>query len=174
MSSARSAGFAVGIMVGIILVVCLFRLANKDGKTKSEYDERQKLIRGCGYKYGFFAMTVVEALMMCFSACEVKLPVTGVVLHFLGIYAGVLVQISYCVWKDAYWALNNDPKRYMVIFLLTGILNFVIPLTSGGIVAGGSLQSGFVNFLCGVLFLIVGIELLLKHLRDVKHDRDGE
>ena len=39
--NAKGIGFITGLIVGLILVVILFKYANTDKKIKTEYDERQ-------------------------------------------------------------------------------------------------------------------------------------
>ena len=51
--NGKGAGFAVGITVGVILVMVLLKMSNTDKKIKTEYDERQERIRGKAYKYAF-------------------------------------------------------------------------------------------------------------------------
>ena len=46
MNTAMAAGIPVGIAVGIILVVIILRYINRNKKITTEYDERQKQIRG--------------------------------------------------------------------------------------------------------------------------------
>ena len=40
--NAKGMGFVAGLIVGLVLVVILFRIANKDKKIKSEYDTEKK------------------------------------------------------------------------------------------------------------------------------------
>ena len=54
--NAKGMGFIAGLIVGLVLVVIIFRIANTDKKIKSEYDERQLRIRGKAYKYAFYTM----------------------------------------------------------------------------------------------------------------------
>ena len=67
MNTAMAAGIPVGIAVGIILVVIILRFINRNKKVTTEYDERQKQIRGEGYKIAFFAVLLFEAAMCAVS-----------------------------------------------------------------------------------------------------------
>ena len=64
----RMTGLAVGIVVGLILVVVIMRAVNFNHKMKTEYDEMQRSIRDRGYKYGFYTILIVEALFCVVSS----------------------------------------------------------------------------------------------------------
>ena len=164
---ARSAGFTVGLAVGIILVVLLLKFANTNHKKETEYGERQKAIRGRGYMFAFYTMMIYEAIMIFFGMSGVTLPVAPIAIHFTGIVLGGMVLASYCVWKDAYWGLNNNLKRYAVVFLATAALN-AIPLISS-VKSGGKLDlmdGPILNLICLVMLGVLGVEFLVKYLKD--------
>ena len=60
----RSAGLAIGIMVGLIIAVILLKVSNRDKKTMTEYDERQKAIRGKAYMFGFYGIAISNVIML--------------------------------------------------------------------------------------------------------------
>ncbi len=162
----KSAGFGVGIAIGIVLVVLLLKFANTNHKKETEYDERQKAIRGRGYMYGFYTMMVYEALMICIGMSGVTLPVAPIAIHFTGIVLGGMVLASYCVWKDAYWGLNNNLKRYAIVFLATAALN-AIPIIASVKSDGFNLMDGpILNLICLVMLGVLGVEFLAKYLMD--------
>ena len=78
---------------------------------------------------------------------------------------------GYCIWKDAYWGLNNNRRRYGIILIIGGLLN-VIP-----VVAELTARTGdtfpYVNLLVCIMLTVVGMELLLKHLIDRHADKEG-
>ena len=65
--NARSAGLAIGLFVGLIICVVIFKYWNKDGKIKTQYDEMQELVRGRAYKYAFWTLVAFEAIMCILS-----------------------------------------------------------------------------------------------------------
>ena len=174
MSGAESLGMVCGIIVGIILVMILLKFANRDGKMKTDYDERQSIIRGRGYQYGFFAILIYEAVMVMILTMEVKLPLTSSLIHFIAILIGVLVQAGYCIWKGAYWGLNNNVKRYGIIFVAVGLINFLAAvkcyIEDGSMLVNGKLSPYTMNFLCGVMFIVLGCEVFIKKFMDMKED----
>lgn len=165
----KSASIAIGIMVGVIVAVVLCIYANRNHRAKSEYDERQKEIRGRGYQYAFYAICIYEFIMMVLGIGDIRFPFEPYLFHFAGILIGVIVLSGYCIWHDAFWGLNNNRKRYAIIFLATGILN-AIPVI-GALTHGGLTTAPLLNLLVLVMLLILGSELLIKHLME---KRDAE
>ena len=105
--------------------------------------------------------------MIFFGMSRVTLPVAPIAIHFTGIVLGGMVLASYCVWKDAYWGLNNNLKRYAVVFLATAALN-AIPLISS-VKSGGKLDlmdGPILNLICLVMLGVLGVEFLVKYLKD--------
>ena len=116
MNIFRLAGVAAGLGTGIILCVVLFRYGNKDKKIKTSYDERQEAIRGVAFKYAFYTILVYEMILMAAGVAGITFPFPEYVVNFLGIMLGCTVLGVYCIWKDVFWGLNNNRKRYYVIY----------------------------------------------------------
>lgn len=170
-SLGRSAGMAVGIIVGIIILFFLLKFINSDKKLATRYDEKQIVERGKGYKYGFYAVLIYEALMCLID--NGALPLTGFMIHFLAIIIGALVQVSYCIWHDAYMGLNNNGRRYAAVLVVIALFNFFIgfmAIRSGEMLVNGVLQAQFANLICGVICLLIGVELFLKKTADAKEE----
>ena len=117
-------------------------------------------------------MIICEVILLILSIGEVTLPVPDYVLHFGGILIGCLVLSTYCIWKDAYWGLNNNRRRYGIILVVAGLLN-AIPLF-GALSHKSTLAFPYVNLLTCVMLLVVGAELLLKQFLDRRaENREG-
>lgn len=168
----KSAGPAVGILIGLIIAVALILIANNNRKVRSEYDERQLRVRGDAYRYAFYSVLIYEVIVFILEFGEFSLPFEGYVTHFAGIIIGVLVLSGYCIWKDAYWGLNNNRKRYGIILVIAGLLNvFPVVATLTG-KSDGSFP--YVNFLVCIMLIVTGIELLAKHLLDRRAEKAGD
>ena len=168
--NGKGIGFAAGLMVGLILVVVLFKIANTDRKIKSEYDERQQRIRGRAYKYAFYTMVIYQVLMIGMEIGGISLPIEAYVSEFFGIFLGVTVLGGYCVWHDVYWGLNNDKKRYFIIFgvcLLLNLLPVVMPVISGEFAKNGIGGAPMMNILVIIMMAILIIEMGIKHFVDM-------
>ena len=167
----KSAGITIGILIGLILAVALILIANNNRKFKTEYDERQLRVRGDAYRYAFYSVIICEVILLILAIGEFTLPIPEYVLHFGGILIGCLVLSGYCIWKDAYWGLNNNRKRYGIILVVAGLLN-ALPLYMALSTGSGS-DFPYVNMLTCIMLLVVGIELLLKHFLD-QHSENAE
>ena len=171
MNIFRSAGFAIGVVIGLVLVVILFKVANKDHKIKTEYDERQKIIRGRAYMYSFYAVLIYEAVMILFDLANASFPIEGSILHFGAILFGCMVLACYSIWTGVYWGLNNDRKKYAVIFVIVGIFNLVpvwAAYKSGELIENGRLGTPFVNLLVVIMMFILGAEMIVKLIMDAR------
>ena len=167
----KSAGVAVGIVIGLIVAIALILIANNNRKFKTEYDERQLKVRGDAYRYAFYTVMIWEVILFVLAIGEFTLPLPDYVLHFAGLMVGIMVLSGYCIWRDAYWGLNNNRKRYGIILVVAGLLN-AIPLF--GVLKNSEDEPfPYVNLLVCVMLLVVGVELLVKHLLD-KRAEDAE
>lgn len=170
MSDWKSFSLAIGIMIGVILTVMIVKAFNKDGKFTTRYDEMQQKIRGKAYQYAFWTVVIYEALMCVLTSSEtLVLPVTNFVLHFTAVIAGVLVQVTYCIWKGAYIGLNTHAGRFSIFCIVIALINLaigILAVTHGQMLVDGKLQAPFMNLLITALFIVIGIELLIKHFAD--------
>ena len=171
-SIMKSAGLTVGILIGLVLAFALILISNNNRKVRTEYDERQLRVRGDAYRYAFYSVIICEVILLILAFGEVTLPVPDYVLHFGGILIGCLVLSTYCIWKDAYWGLNNNRRRYGIILVVAGLLN-AVPLF-GALSRRSTLDFPFVNLLTCIMLLVVGVELLLKHFLDHRAESRGE
>ena len=161
-------GVLVGVLVGLLLVVVFKKAINRDGKIKTEYDERQKEARGKGYMYGFWAIIIANALLFTFSN-SFDMTVLGSTVYFIPILVGVIVQVTYCIFKDAYIGLNNNMTRFVIIMSIVTVFNLFVGVKAyldGELIKQGTVSSAFVNVLCGGIFLILTIELGIKKILD--------
>ena len=128
----------------------------------------QELIRGKAYKCAFYVTLLGISIALCAGDYIGKYVNISVVL-FVVLCAGVLMYAGYCIFHDAYFALNSRPSRYAIFSVVVAAVNLV-----GGIVAFVNsrpslteyLPSGVVNILCGVMFMILGILFLTKQGMD--------
>lgn len=168
-------GVIAGILVGIILVFIILKVTKTDGKVKCEYDERQTVARGKGYKYGFFTFLFYNAFYAVLSILMPKMPLDGGAGMLLGIVVAVAVDVSYCIWHDAYFSLNEHRGRVMVAFLVIAVFNLALGISH--IMDGSCYQDGvwnfrIINLLCGLLFIEVFAVLLLKHGKENANEEE--
>ena len=165
----KSAGIATGIAIGLIIVVVIMKFINKDGKFKTSYDERQKVIRGNAYKYGFYAMMIVLALELVIGTSITNIHNLGITEYFMPILVGAVIQVSYSIFNDGYEGLNTNMTKYVVVMVVVAGINFLggtASIMESGLFINGLLNDSFINIMCGILCLIVFVELLVKRAID--------
>ena len=174
-STASMIGLAIGITVGLIICIFVFRYMNKDKKMATKYDEMQEIVRGRAYKYSFWVLLILIAILACLEVGGIELPMEKLVLYFILIFISVLVQTGYCIWNDAYIGINTNVRRFVIVAVVISIINLFSAFAAfktGNMMVDGKLQTPFVNFLCAVLFLIIGIEVFIKYASDKRASED--
>lgn len=171
MNSGYMLGVLCGGLISIILVAVLLRLTKKDGSIKCKYDERQQAVRGRGFKYGFFTLMFYDLVYAWIDEILGRRYFENSVGMFVGIFLGVLVYVSYCIWHEGYFSLNENPKKVLIVFAVIAIMNFAVfavQLNRGNVIENGILTFRCVNLLCGIMFLIVFGVLLIKAICNKK------
>ena len=175
MNTKVSVGMAMGLMVGLVICVVLFKIANKDHKVKTQYDERQELIKGKGYTYGFYTMMFMEVVVMLLEMSGIELPIENYLVHTIAILVGALVLCAHSIWNGVYWGLNNNRKRYAIILVIAVILN-IIPVaaaTAHDSLAGHGINSiPVLNIIVLVWMAIIGVIALAKKCVDAKNTEE--
>lgn len=176
-SDAKILGILCGVIVGLIIIPFALMAINKDRKIKTEYDERQELIRGRGFKFGFFSALIYTAILLLLSIFEIKIPATQPVIYFSIIFVAIGVWVVYCSLNGAYFGLNNDERRFHIFMFFISLINFAVPvrfIIDGSFIQDGTITGSGINLMCGMLFLIVGISELVKKHIDKKEGADDE
>ncbi len=175
MALKSSVGLLFGIIVGLVIAFVLLKMANTNHRMKTEYDERQQLIRGKGYMYGFYTIMFYEVIMMVLDIAEFEFPVEHYTLHFVGVIFGCTVLCIYSLWNDVYWGLNNNKKKYSIIIVFAIILN-LLPIigqaASGTLVQDGKIGLTTLNIFVIIMMAAIGIAAVIKKL--VKRDSSEE
>lgn len=162
-----------GIMVGILLAVILIKAANRDGRFKTEYDERQEAVRGKGFKYAFYTMIALTGIQICLEVGEIELPIHRAVQAFGLMAICVIVYVTYAILNDAYFGLNNKIDRYIIIFALlavTQIVSAVAQSLSGQLIVDGVLGLGGCSLICAFLFVWIFALMIIKKATDGKEE----
>ena len=173
MNGEMKMGMAAGIMVGLLVVGILLFFKKKGGRKKCEFDERQELIRGKGFKIGFFSMVICNTIVGCYSMAVEKPMVDMFTSSVFSILIGGGVFAVYCIWKDAYFSLNENRKKMLILFAGIAICNFsvLIPEYASGdsvLMEDGVLQPGAINIMCGILYVVIFVTFLAKEIVERK------
>ena len=177
MGAKMATGVAVGLMVGLVIAFALLKAANTDHKMKTEYDERQQKIRGKSYMYGFYTILIYQVAVMFLHIAEINVPLETYALDFTGVLLGCIVLCAHSIWNGVYWGLNNDHKRYYIIFAVTIVLN-IIPIAgqaaSGTLLQDGKIGLPMLNIMVIIMMFILGIEMIIKSVIDRNKTEEDE
>ncbi|MBQ3036114.1 MAG: hypothetical protein IJD31_04200 [Lachnospiraceae bacterium] len=165
--------FVIGLAVGLLVVAICVAATKKGDDIKNQFDERQELVRGKGFKYGFFTMMISNAALLVLKILEIPLFSNMEVAMTASIVIGVSVFASYCIWNDGYFALNENRKSLLIMFGLISTLNLVIGIGNvfaGVIIENGAFTFRSTNLFCALMFIAVFIVMLAKHIKDGKEE----
>ncbi|MBR5377076.1 MAG: hypothetical protein IK139_07315 [Lachnospiraceae bacterium] len=171
----KGTGYAIGIVVGIVLTLFLIRIWNKDGKMKTRYDEMQEKTRGKAYMYGFWTIMSVEAVLVVIISSDIRMPFDQISLHIIPILIGITVQASYSIWNGAYMGMNTNIKRFAIISTAVALVNILCAagaFAGGGMMKDGVFEFPIINLFIGVMFVIIAGECLIKNSMDRKVKED--
>ena len=165
-TAGYATGAILGILIGACLIVLFLVLITKNHALESpKYDERQELERGRGFRYAFFTMLIYYCLLFIFLSAGLTLYVDFNLLFSLGLFLGTFVHVAYCIWHEAYFALNQKASTVMILFLLVGLANLLVTIThfiSGDLIQDGRFTPVILNALCALMFFSVFVIMYLK------------
>ena len=151
------------------IVVQIFKIVMfKKDKDYSGYDERQELIRGRAFRYGFLTLSFSLAAVVLWEECIGALPIEFSLLMMACLMVGCLVVILYDIWKDAYWGIRQASGSNAAIVLMVAVmvmqyLGFRAHTNAGDVIVHGVLTwDGGICLLIFVFFALIIVNLLLK------------
>lgn len=161
-------GITAGAVIGIAVVVVLLLVSKKGSSMKSQYDERQELIRGKGFKYAFFTLLVYYGVVTIINVGELPLPIMPEVLNTFGILLGILVFVCYSIWNDAYFSLNEKRGVLTGFFAIVGAVDIFMGISNikEGVIRGGKLTFDIMPLAAGIIFFILLAVIQIKSLLD--------
>lgn len=167
--TVKMKGIAVfcGLIASILFTIIFISLTRADKNVKCKYDERQELVRGKGFKYGFFSMLICNVLFTCMELAEMPLFAEFEVLILISSIMGIIVWVVYCIWNEGYFALNENKKKLMILFAVISVVNFIVSgvwIFRGMVIQNGKLTYYSTNLFCGLLFIIIYLTMLLKRI----------
>lgn len=188
-------GVIVGILFAILLIAVIGWFAKKVGgkldlsfrNNKKNFDERQQLIRGKAYKYGFFTLILFLIIKFALEKVLDTMLFSSFAGNWIGICLSIAVFAIVCVWNDAYISLNENMKGVIILFIGVALLNIgssflnlynghVSFLETMQVVKNGEIfdysviSVECVNLTCGILFLVICIAIALKSIVDRKEE----
>ncbi len=164
-SGMERIGFLAGIITGCCVAVLLFKMMKKDRSAKCKYDERQQIVRGRGFQYGFFGWMAFNGFCIVADiGLEVHFMDLSMTL-FCGMVIGTAIYVSYSVWHDGYFSLNENPKRVLSILITATALNVACAVYR---IHNGLLEHGVLTFLNGANLMIAIVMVFLLAVMFVK------
>lgn len=110
--------FLLLILLAIILAGAI---QGKRGRWKRyQYDERQEIVRGRGFQYGFAAMAAALILQAVYTDWLAQF-FSYEMLPLLCLCIGILVNTVYIILHDGYFPVNEHP---LTVFFLSGCTVF--------------------------------------------------
>ncbi len=165
MNNYKIFGVIVGFLVGVAVAILVMYKTRNNGKLKLEYDERQELIRHKGFKYGYYTLAGYLAFGVLLDIAEIELPMTNAVFMFIGIGLSLLVIAIQGIITECYFAMNENRTSVLVAFLVIGLINLAIGFSNlaiGNCFSDGKLSFGAINFICGIMILVIFIVAVIK------------
>ncbi len=165
MNGYMLAGIITGVVLGLVVAAVLMRLTKKDKKEKFTYDERQKALRGVGYKYAFFTLVIYNvAYGILDMTLAVKWAETFTAM-MIGVLLAVLVHVVYSIWHECYFSLNEEPKKVLILFGVIAVVNAIIAIMqglNGELIVNGMLSNSCANLIVAIMFGAILIVLAAK------------
>lgn len=162
-------GFLTGIIIGCCFVIWFLKVTKRDGSLKCKYDERQQMVRGRGFKYGFFGWMIFNAVCIVTDIGWEERYMDQSMTLFCGMLIGIAIYASYSIWHDGYFSLNENPKRIMAILIVVTMLNIVCAAYQ---IENGLLENGVLTLLNGCNLSVAITSLFLLIVIFVKWNSD--
>ena len=177
MSREYVMGLAFGILTALIIFLIVWKFNKK--KMKGQFDERQELVRGRGYKYACFTLlglVTLDLLIESLGAYE-TLPVTRELALFFMILVCIMVYALYCIKNDSYFGVGTDARTYRAVMWIVIVCNAVSAFSgfrSGAVVDGKLAFGPFASLLFCISFCIIMISLSIKSRRSAEEEAEDE
>ena len=174
-----STGLFAGILSALLIYLLVAQFTKKEKLNNNDFDERQELIRGKAYKYGFFTMIIMTLFVMAAIEFNISLPVTASLAMFIALLISIDVYAVYSIINDAYFGIGTNKMRYCIFFVIIIALNLVGGASNLNNLAksGEKIVLGFsdaANLCVALAFLPILVIMIVKILEEKKELNDEE
>lgn len=162
-----TAGVACGLLFGI-LAVAVICAVKKKRHTSCEFDERQQLIRGKAFTCGFTAILIyllAYGILSDISGFSFEDNLTS---NIIAVMIGLTVVVIICIWNDAYFALREKAKPFIILDILLMVTNFINAYRHLKH-PENSLDPGYQALALALVFLCILVTMGLKTIMDKRH-----
>lgn len=160
-------------IVLVVLIAIVYAVRKKTCIMRGKFDERQKVIQGTGYKYGFFAM-MISSSIYALALGWYDLPIHPTVGIMACVLIGVGVFAGYCIWKDAYFGIQGNNKRMIIVMVAVVVMNALsaaMQIKEGTIIENGVIGITALNALCAMVFFAILVVIFAKSWKVSKEDK---
>ena len=164
---------AACIVYGLLMGLLIFSMCY-NGSDRPEYDERQKLVIGNGYKWSSFTLFALLLIYSVLSFSGMADFLDPAIFCEAAVIVGTGVFAAYTLINDGYFAVNAISGRMMgifaALFLLTlvGTIRFI---TTGMFFKDGRLGTGFILLLITLMTgTIITIWFVKRKTDDAEED----
>lgn len=168
-------GAIIGVCIGLVIAAIVLVICNKDGKVKTDYDERQQAIQGRGYKYAAITSWVIAGFFGAASLGDLVIPMDDALKFFTILFAAILVHTGYAIWNDAYYGSNNNVKQYVIVSVALTVMNGGFSILAGlqhELVVDGFWTWKCINVECTLLFVSIAIMYIVKAIFKKEEEED--
>lgn len=166
-------GLILGIITGIAFFALIVMIAKKGKICKNgKYDERQLLVRSKAYQIAFIVLIlylVINGMINSVLGIQWCDSFMG---SLLGIFLSIMVFAIFCIFHDAYVSFQEKPTQSISLFAVIAVANFGIGFINfdwhHDYIVNGQLSYHALNFICGILMIIIILALLIKRGMDKK------
>ena len=163
MSSDYLKGFALGITAVFVLAalgILIGKLIHKENKGK--YDERQQKERGRAFKIGFVAYVICTLCAMFLDVYGVTENIEQAYIYLMVLLLPLLVFVLVFIWRDAYFQMGENKKRFFifgVFALILNVLAFIRNRNNISLIACAFLIITFLNII---------VKVIVEHFKEKK------
>ncbi len=160
------------IVAGVILFIAAaavaYSMMRRSRGGEQKFDERQTLARFKAYRAAFWTLVAYLTLNALYASVSGQKWGDAIVEPLTGICAAFTVFVVLCVFSDAYFALNENRRLYLILFAVIAIANgalVILNAASGdGFITDGALNFHVMNIVVLAMFVILFIALAIKAL----------
>ena len=164
-------GFVCALAVGGIL----YLIIGRKNREKSEYDERQQIVRKTAITLAYTVLMVYLAVWMVLNALEIPFFRTPASI-FIGMMLSATVFAIYAVFHDAYYSVLTRNSGFPVIFLLMGLTCVISGIRGrqGDAVPGTGESPCDLSLIAGACILVLVICVLIKRHMNKKAEAEAK
>lgn len=161
--------FVVTMLLGILASMLVTLCIKKKDFFSCDYDERQLLVRGKSFKYGFITLMIYFGAVFFLQVSSEQRWIEDYIVTTLGICLGILVFAGYSIWNDAYLSFKNSPGKYIVLLTAAGLINLMMTFIPT-LLLGEESRLYLMNLMVGITALLLVLLFAVKRIKDSKQE----